>query len=74
MVKMSPTESEVYADLVISVSSVQYERKKERYDSMKKGDEIEFSGYLVSMGNEFKMHHIHAKGDIAKTGKNMEIG
>ena len=43
MVKMSPTESEVYADLVISVSSVQYERKKERYDSMKKGDEIEFS-------------------------------
>jgi len=37
---------------------------------MKKGDEIEFSGYLVSMGNEFKMHHMHAKGDISKTGKN----
>ena len=28
---------------------------------MRKGDGIDFDAVLVGLGNEFKMHHLHAK-------------
>ena len=31
------------------------------YDSLKKGDGIDFEATLVGLGNEFKMHHLRAK-------------
>ena len=31
------------------------------FDSLKKGDGIDFSAVLVGLGNEFKMHHLSAK-------------
>jgi len=74
LVKMSPSESEIFADLVLSLSTIQYERQKSMFDSLQKGDEISFDAIIVNMGGEFKMHHLHAKGDIEKTGANTDIG
>lgn len=37
------------------------------FDSLKKGDGIEFDAVLVGLGNEFKMHHLHTK-DIRLDG------
>ena len=61
LVKMEPSESEIFADLVLSVSTKQYEKDRDLYDSLKKGDGIDFDAVLVGLGNEFKMHHLHSK-------------
>jgi len=61
LVKMAPSESAMFADLVLSVSSNLYNENKIFYDSLKKGDGIDFEAVLVGLGNEFKMHHLHAK-------------
>lgn len=47
LVKMSPSESDLFPDLVLSVSSVYYNENKEMLDSLKKGDGINFKGVLV---------------------------
>ena len=67
LVKMEPSESTIFADLVLSVSTRMYEANKEFYDSLKKGDGIDFEATLVGLGNEFKMHHLHAK-KVQKNG------
>jgi len=64
---MEPSESAIFADLVLSVSTHAYQESKEFYDSLKKGDGIDFDATLVGLGNEFKMHHLHAK-KIKKNG------
>ena len=61
LIKMEPSESSIFADLVLSVSTNVYEASKGFYDGLKKGDGIDFDAVLVGLGNEFKMHHLHAK-------------
>jgi hypothetical protein len=58
---MEPSESSIFADLVLSVSTTVYEANKQFYDRLRKGDGIDFDAVLVGLGNEFKMHHLHAK-------------
>lgn len=67
LVKMQPSESAMYPDLVLSISSNLLKQKKTVFDSLQKGDEIRFRAKLMNLGNEFKMHHLHAI-DIEKTG------
>lgn len=57
----------MFPDLVLSVSSVFYNENKEMFESLKKGDGIDFKGILIGQGTEFKMHHLHAKY-ISKNG------
>lgn len=64
---MMPSESVLYPDLVLSVSSQLLKEKNNVIKSLQKGDEIEFTAKIVSMGNEFKMHHLHGI-DFTKTG------
>ena len=73
LVKMSPSESEIFADLVLSIGTEEYEDNRKMFDTLKKGDGIGFSANLISMGNEFKMHHLHAHG-VYGTGESMELG
>ena len=61
LIKMEPSESSIFADLVLSVDTRTYEAERKFYDSLKKGDGIDFDAVLVGLGNEFKMHHLHAK-------------
>jgi hypothetical protein len=73
LVKMAPSESETFADLVLSIGTEEFETNRSFFDALKKGDEIGFSANLVSMGNEFKMHHLHAHG-VYSTGDSTELG
>jgi len=70
---MQPSESDKFADLVLSISTVRYEKEKRFYDSLVKGDELDFKATVISMGNEFKMHHLHGV-TTSKTGKHVELG
>jgi len=72
LVKMSPSESEQFPDLVLSVSSSLYNENKGMLKSLKKGDGLDFKGALVGQGTEFKMHHLHGKS-LAKNGQFKEI-
>lgn len=73
LVKMAPSESEIFADLVLSIGTEEYEGNKRMFNELKKGEEIAFSANFISMGNEFKMHHLHSHG-IEKTGSSIELG
>lgn len=64
---MSPSESPLYPDLVLSLSSQILREKKALIDTLKKGDELSFKAHIVTLGNEFKLHHLHAV-DFEKTG------
>jgi len=59
LVKMEPSESNVFADLVLSISSKVYNSDKAMFDSLKKGDGILFEAVIVGLGSEYKMHHLH---------------
>ena len=72
LIKMKPSESVLYPDLVLSVSSGLLRRKAEVFRSLQKGDEIAFDARVVSLGNEFKMHHLHLI-DLEKTGDRTEL-
>ena len=72
LVKMEPSESAIFADLVLSVSTNMYESNRAFYDSLRKGDGIDFDANLVGLGNEFKMHHLHAR-KVTKNGSWREL-
>ena len=72
LVKMWPTESSVYPDLVLSVSTQLLNQKQAMFNSLTKGDEIQFKAKFVNLGNEFKMHHLHAV-EIIATGNRKEL-
>merc|ERR1712060_19787 len=61
LIKMSPSESPIFADLVLSISTETYNANKAMFDGLRKGDGLDFEAVLVGLGNEFKMHHLHAK-------------
>jgi len=42
------------------------------FDSLKKGDHIAFKATIMALGNEFKMHHLHAV-DIRPTGDRKDL-
>ena len=58
LIKMSPSESAIFPDLVLSISSNLYNQHKDLFENLNKGDGIDFKGTLVNLGNEFKMHHL----------------
>jgi hypothetical protein len=60
LVKMDPSESTIFADLVLTVPAPIYSKSKSLFDSLKKGTGISFEGTMLNMGNEFKMHHVRA--------------
>lgn len=69
---MMPSESVLYPDLVLSVSSLMYREKQQLIKSLQKGDELAFTARIMSLGNEFKMHHLHAI-DFDKTGNSIQL-
>ena len=64
LVKMSPSESAIFSDLVLSISTDVYNKNKAMFDGFRKGDGIDFEAVIVGVGNEFKMHHLHAKSVV----------
>jgi hypothetical protein len=72
LVKMSPSESQVFPDLVLSLSTSFYNENSSMIKSLRKGDGIDFKGVLIGQGTEFKMHHLHGK-TLRKNGTFMEL-
>ena len=72
LVKMMPSESVLYPDLVLSVSTALLQRQRDLLKGLQKGDELVFQARIVSLGNEFKMHHLHAL-NFEKTGNSVVL-
>jgi hypothetical protein len=69
---MAPSESLLYPDLVLSVPTKLYNEQRSLIQSLKRGEQIAFKAKVMSLGNEFKMHHLHAE-EIQKTGEFKEL-
>lgn len=72
LIKMDPSESPLYPDLVMSLSSKLMNEKSQIIKNLKKGDEIKFKAQIVTLGNEFKLHHLHGE-DFEMTGGFKEL-
>ncbi|CDW83654.1 UNKNOWN [Stylonychia lemnae] len=72
MIKMFPSESMMYPDIVLSIPYSLDKQLSEMFSTLKKGHELRFKAKLVSIGNEFKMHHLLAQS-IQKTGYLREL-
>lgn len=64
LVKMDPSESDNFADIVLSMSQQGYKNNKVSLDGLKKGDHLNFKATIKTMGNEFKLHHLHLIDDL----------
>ena len=74
LVKMDPSESELFADIALSVPDSLYRnRKQDLFQALEKGEEVQFRAKFITHGTEFKMHHLHAI-DINKTGRKTDLG
>ena len=68
LVKMDPSESTIFPDLVLTVPSALYQQQPDFYDKLRKGVGFDFEAVLLNMGNEFKMHHLQAL-EVKQNGK-----
>ena len=69
---MNPSESESFADIVLTMSDEAYKLNKATVDNLQKGDHLNFKARIRSMGNEFKLHHLRLVGEtgsLIDTGK-----
>ena len=78
MIKMQPSESIIYPDLVLTVPAAMTVTYKQLLKSLSKGDEIRFTGKFIALGNEFKMHHmelyeVEGLEALYKTGKSKNL-
>lgn len=69
---MMPSESVLYPDIVLSVSSQFLTEKEALIKSLERGDEIVFDAKIMTLGNEFKMHHLHLLS-LEKTGTSIPL-
>jgi len=58
LVKMNPSESDNFADIVLTIPNKAYEANKITLDGLAKGDHLKFKAKIRSMGNEFKLNHL----------------
>jgi hypothetical protein len=68
LVKMDPSESTVFADLVLTVPPQFYKDNRALIDNLKKGEGLKFTGTVQGLGSEFKMHHLRAV-NLEKSGQ-----
>ena len=76
LIKMDPSESENFADIVLSISQEGYQNNKQTLDALNKGDHLIFKAKIKTMGNEFKLHHLHMTDDntsITDTGHTKDL-
>ena len=71
LIKMEPSESEKFSDLALSISQQGYKNHKEIIDNIQKGDHLNFRAKVKSIGNEFRLHHVHLIDGDENT-KNLE--
>lgn len=76
LVKMDPSESDSFADIVLSIPRSSSVKNAETIKNLEKGDHLVFKATIVSMGNEFKLHHMRLadeEGSLNDTGKSEDF-
>lgn len=60
LVKMQPSESDIHADLILSMDDSDFYLNTAALASLSRGDKFKFNATFVSPGNEQQLHHLHA--------------
>lgn len=60
LVKMEPSESDIHADLILSMSDTSFYANRPALASLDRGSHFRFNATFVSPGNEQQLHHLHA--------------
>jgi hypothetical protein len=60
LVKMQPSESDIHADLLLSMDDETLGRYRDVLASLDKGSHFAFNATFVSVGSENSLHHLHA--------------
>lgn len=76
LIKMDPSESENFADIILSMDQLAYKINKDVLDKLEKGDHLYFKAKMVAMGTEFKLHHmklIDEPGALVDSGHTKDL-
>lgn len=68
LVKMKPSESEIYADVVLTFNQGDLEKSKKGIIEISRGDKFRFNATLVSVADEHSIHHLHVHGICKQEG------
>jgi hypothetical protein len=68
LVKMQPSESDIHADLILSMDLHHFHHSKDVVEKLEKGKHFKFNATFVSPGNEQQLHHLHAHGILEDEG------
>ena len=60
LVKMDPSESDIHADLILSMDDSDFYSSKAALASLDRGSKFKFNATFVTPGNEQQLHHLHA--------------
>lgn len=60
LVKMDPSESDIHADLILSMDDWDFNKWRSELGALDKGSRFRFNATFVSVGNEQQLHHLHA--------------
>lgn len=72
LVKMQPSESDIHADLILSMDEADFQENRKELASLDRGSRFEFNATFMNVGNEQQLHHLHAHG-VRKVDGFMEI-
>lgn len=72
LVKMHPSESEIYADLLLTLSREDFLETKAVIVTLDRGDKFAFNATLIAVGDEETIHHLHAH-QLRKMDGNIDI-
>jgi hypothetical protein len=72
LIKMDPSESDIHADLILSMTDESLDANRFQAMQLESGDAMNFNATFVSMGNEHRLHHLHIEW-LEKTEGYMEI-
>ena len=64
LVKMNPSESDEFADIILSIGETAFQAHKDTLAALQKGDHLRFRARIRSMGNEFKLHHLRLENEV----------
>jgi len=60
LAKMVPTESNIHADIILTMDDHDFGSNISTLRSLQKGSHFRFNATFVSLGNENMLHHFHA--------------
>lgn len=60
LVKMQPSESDIHADLILSIDEADFLESKSQLALLERGSHFIFNATFMTLGNADQLHHLHA--------------